>query len=344
MPEFSVIIPVYNVEKYLARCIESITSQIYTDFELILINDGSSDDSGNICNKYAKKDSRIRVIHQKNKGVSAARNIGIKSANGKYIVFVDSDDVVEKDYLSSMAEVDSEVDLVICGIKQVIPGNEPYARKQYEKKQVLDITKRAVLEMILNDANSSSVSKRFKKCIIEERNIYFDERLDLGEDGCFVTEYVGNCKGMQYLDVSAYRYFKYEHKTLSTIDELCIRRVTKSNKKMEAILKGISPNIVENQIWKRKKYQLYPKCIFDILRNKEYCLVKKYKLLKSIFEIDEFQDFVKNIDVCMAEDTELIRRIISTRNVHIVVLVWELLVLKGELIKYKRKIDDKLWN
>ena len=87
MPKISIIVPVYNVEMYIHHCIDSILSQTYTDFELILVDDGSPDNCGNICDAYAQKDSRIRVIHQENSGLSAARNAGMEIANGKYILF-----------------------------------------------------------------------------------------------------------------------------------------------------------------------------------------------------------------------------------------------------------------
>lgn len=93
-PKVSVIVPVYNVEKLLQRCIDSILAQTFTDFELLLIDDGSKDKSGEICDEYAAKDSRIRVFHKQNGGVSTARNIGIDKAQGEWIYFVDSDDIV----------------------------------------------------------------------------------------------------------------------------------------------------------------------------------------------------------------------------------------------------------
>ena len=92
MPEISIIVPVYNVEKYLTRCIDSILNQTFTDFELILVDDGSTDKSGVICDKYSKIDSRIKVIHSKNEGAAQARNYGLDKANGQYVIFVDSDD------------------------------------------------------------------------------------------------------------------------------------------------------------------------------------------------------------------------------------------------------------
>ena len=136
MPEFSVIIPVYNVEKYLGKCIDSILAQTFRDYELILIDDGSLDKSGEICEQYAMKDSRIVVVHQKNGGVSAARNTGIDKAQGRYITFIDSDDSVENNYLSSMYTISEDIDLVIGGIKHIeINGNE--YDELYSKNQSL---------------------------------------------------------------------------------------------------------------------------------------------------------------------------------------------------------------
>ena len=107
-PEVSVIVPVYNVEAYLAQCIDSILAQDYRNFELILVNDGSTDNSGAICERYAAQDRRIRVITQENSGPSTARNTGIKAACGKYIVFVDADDWADADYLSILVDNMSE--------------------------------------------------------------------------------------------------------------------------------------------------------------------------------------------------------------------------------------------
>ena len=100
----SIIVPVYNVEKYLQRCIESILTQTETDFELLLIDDGSKDKSGLICDEYAQKDKRVNVIHKENGGVSSARNLGIEKANGEWICFIDADDYVRQDFLSDIQQ------------------------------------------------------------------------------------------------------------------------------------------------------------------------------------------------------------------------------------------------
>lgn len=117
MPMFSIVVPVYKVESYLPQCIESILSQTYTDFELILVDDGSPDNCGKICDAYAAQDNRIRVIHKENGGVTSARLAGAEAAVGEYIVCIDGDDWISPDYLSNFAECIREYapDIVCCG-------------------------------------------------------------------------------------------------------------------------------------------------------------------------------------------------------------------------------------
>lgn len=117
----SVIIPVYNVEKYLIKCFESITNQTYKNIEIIVIDDGSKDRSGMICDEYAEKDDRIKVIHKENEGVSTARNIGIRNASGEYITFIDSDDYVANNYIEILYDYckKSDADLSVCGVIDV---------------------------------------------------------------------------------------------------------------------------------------------------------------------------------------------------------------------------------
>ena len=117
-PKISVIVPVYNVEKYLSRCIDSILAQTFTDFELLLIDDGSKDKSGEICDEYANKDNHVKVFHKENGGVSSARNLGLDNAQGEWITFVDSDDFVNSDWLSYYAK-SFDVDLIVQGYQVI---------------------------------------------------------------------------------------------------------------------------------------------------------------------------------------------------------------------------------
>lgn len=118
MPEISIIVPVYNVEKYIRKCIESILNQTFSDFELILVDDGSTDNSGKICDEYKLKDDRVIVIHKENSGVSSARNVGIDNANGKFLGFVDGDDYIEKDMYETLYKdiKEFDADISVCQV------------------------------------------------------------------------------------------------------------------------------------------------------------------------------------------------------------------------------------
>ena len=141
MAQISVIVPVYNTEKYLHRCIDSILAQTYTDFELLLINDGSTDESGEICDEYAKKDSRIVVIHKVNEGVSIARNTGIKRSSSKYITFIDSDDYIANDMIEQLyiALHNTESDISVCNFQSKLPldADNDFKVKTYSSMQAL---------------------------------------------------------------------------------------------------------------------------------------------------------------------------------------------------------------
>lgn len=156
---FSIIIPVYNVEQYLDKCLKSISKQTFLDFECIIVDDGSPDNSNAIIDKYVNKDQRFKVIHQKNMGLSAARNTGLDVAKGDYITFVDSDDYIANDYLEKfvLKIASSNADIIICGIIEVF--------KNYENSRVFaNATTEVIKQNILADTWPSFVwNKCYKK-------------------------------------------------------------------------------------------------------------------------------------------------------------------------------------
>ena len=138
-PKVSVIVPVYNTEKYLHRCIDSILAQTFTDFEVLLIDDGSKDGSGKICDEYSAKDSRIRVFHKENGGVSSARNLGLRNAQGEWIIFIDSDDWISESMLHDMHEkaTSEKSDIVYCDLKTVFNEHAKVLHiAKYDSKKV----------------------------------------------------------------------------------------------------------------------------------------------------------------------------------------------------------------
>lgn len=152
MAEVSMIVPVYQVEKYIAQCIESILNQTFQDFELILIDDGSKDQSGRICDLYAAKDDRILVIHTENRGAAAARNVGLDHASGRYITFLDGDDYLDEHMIARLYEeiVDSEYDMVVCDFLNLLPDEEDNFIVHLQEKTV---NGREVLEHLKNERN-----------------------------------------------------------------------------------------------------------------------------------------------------------------------------------------------
>ena len=152
MAEVSMIVPVYQVEKYIAQCIESVLNQTFQDFELILIDDGSKDQSGRICDLYAAKDDRILVIHTENRGAAAARNVGLDHASGRYITFLDGDDYLDEHMIARLYEeiVDSEYDMVVCDFLNLLPDEEDNFIVHLQEKTV---NGREVLEHLKNERN-----------------------------------------------------------------------------------------------------------------------------------------------------------------------------------------------
>ena len=184
-PTISVIVPVYNAEKYLHRCIDSVLAQTYKDFELLLIDDGSKDSSGTICDEYAAQDARVKVFHKENGGVSSARNVGLDHAQGEWVTFVDSDDWVSKDYLEEFDFCTSEIDLHCCHIQ--VEGWKEWVSYPFEDKAWDKMPE--FLSRNLHRLNFP-FAKLFKLSIINEYNIRFDKDISYGEDTLFVYSYL----------------------------------------------------------------------------------------------------------------------------------------------------------
>lgn len=175
MPKISVIVPVYNVEKYIHQCIDSILDQSFSNFELVLVDDGSPDNCGNICDKYSLKDNRIVVIHRENGGLSAARNSGIdwviENSNSSYITFIDSDDWVNKNYLEQLlfAVCDGDADISICGICSFSDGDTVNAQCKYMSPRYLSGRKTCLEYYHLNwTVPIAACAKLYKKDLFQD--------------------------------------------------------------------------------------------------------------------------------------------------------------------------------
>lgn len=196
----SIIVPVYNAEQYLEQCIESVLSQSYDEFELLLINDGSNDKSAEICENYKLQDRRIKVIHQKNSGVASARNRGLETSTGDFVTFLDADDWWEVNYLSVMVFEMTKSDLVICDMikcisegKEIRVGINPNDSDQW-------------CWPILENHSISCWRCMFRLNIIRSNNIKFTHARRTGEDQEFTYRYMLHAKKVTYVPAAIYYY------------------------------------------------------------------------------------------------------------------------------------------
>lgn len=202
MPQISVIVPVYNVEKYLHRCVDSILAQTFTDFELILVDDGSSDNSGIICDEYDSLHNNVKIIHQTNQGVSVARNLGLSYATGDIIVFVDSDDFVEPDYLQSIADEfeSSNAQVVFYGFNKIVPVTNTIIIKNIPQLPKDKLGK--IIELTKADMFGYTCIKAITRDLIDLTR--FDEALNLFEDEVFTCEIMSKCPNISWIKKPLY--------------------------------------------------------------------------------------------------------------------------------------------
>ena len=210
-PTVSIIVPVYNAEKTIGRCVDSILSQQYTDFELLLVDDGSTDSSGAICDSYTLADSRVQVIHKENTGVSDTRNIGISRAAGVYLQFLDSDDWITPDATKLLVETarDHDCDLVISDFYRVV-GERVSRKGDIDEDRVLTREEYAahMMEQPADFYYGVLWNKLYRRDIVESHRLRMDPELSWCEDFMFNLEYIRHAQRFYALQVPIYYYVK----------------------------------------------------------------------------------------------------------------------------------------
>lgn len=203
----SIILPIYNAEQYLRRCLDSILAQSYTDFELLLIDDGSKDSSGAICDAYAVKDSRVRVFHKENGGVSSARNLGLDNALGEYITFCDADDYVTPDWLAAYSEaIANNVDLAIQGYYAIDGDNTVEKNLSPCQGDTIEAKRQLITSLMFQGMYGYLWVKLFRRAIIEEHVIRFDTQSTFREDEQFFSRCLEYTSSFIYTDRVGYYY------------------------------------------------------------------------------------------------------------------------------------------
>lgn len=277
--KISVIVPVYNTAKYLIDTIDSILRQTYKEFELILIDDGSKDNSLKICNSIQKKDKRVIVLHQENQGASAARNAGIKIARGKYICFIDSDDYIEPDMLECLIKNAEkyDVDISCCGLVQVTLDGKVKNHYCHGEKEYFTDMEEIMKNFFINPVYKEILYGPYNKLIRSEivKEIEFNTKYIMGEDLLFNFECLEKAKSFYLENRELYHYIKRENSiTTSKFAEKDFDYIYVADILLKKV-KEKYPNIIEvANIWNyQKKLNICRRfCV-----NEEY--KKKYKNL-----------------------------------------------------------------
>ena len=309
----SIIIPIYNVEKYLEKCLDSILNQTYKNLEIILIDDGSTDNSPNICNSYCEKDKRIKIIHKNNEGVSSARNKGIELSKGKYIVFIDSDDYVSNEHIEVLYDciISNNVDLVISNLIDI---SEDGIILNNEEKESFLMNKDQCLKELLSEDNFYHLccGNIYRKDLLEK--IRFNCKYRIAEDLDFLYRYIKQISSAYFLSKNTYYYLKREGSATNSIysekwnDELKICNFIisemvelENNFHKYAKRKYIRLNI--NQAYRFKlnknqtkilknnikiyKNEMFNSKLFDKEKLKIFLLLKSYYLFKIVSNIKD---------------------------------------------------------
>lgn len=278
----SVIIPVYNVEKYIRQCLDSVIDQTFTNFEVILVDDGSTDRSGDICDEYSKRDTRFKAIHKMNGGSSSARNIGIDASLGECIYFLDSDDWIEKETLEvlllNMGK--NSRSIVICGYA-ISDGSSVISKTKQEF--FTNDSKQIINRFIRKEYSYSVWNKLYCRKLIKENRIYFPTRIKYGEDQSFNLIYLSYCDNSIVISQSLYNY---RIRKGSITNNFSIDSLEHYKASEDLIIKAFKEN---------NKYEEYKELIAahyiyvfndffgSIFRINNLSITKKYLIFKDIF-------------------------------------------------------------
>lgn len=293
--KISIIVPVYNKSDTLKRCIESVLNQDYQNLELILVDDGSSDNSYEICLSYGEKDTRVKVFKKENGGVSSARNFGLKVASGEFIQFVDADDFLEKNMCSKLISsyFENDFDVVVCSYKK-------HTDDKIKNKMSLDFECESISQfkdkfafLFENVLFNSPWNKLYKR---EKINFLFDEDFSLGEDLLFNLEYFKTCKKVKIIKNCLYNYVDKSFDSLSKVySDTLLEKQIYLYKKVKAFSKECFGDDFLygsiDRVFLKEIYYLLKKIVYQ----KDLSKKEKISKIKDILERKEIKNIPKNL-------------------------------------------------
>lgn len=327
-PRVSVIVPVYKAEPYIRRCIDSILNQTLTNFELLLVDDGSPDNCGAICDEYAAKDCRVRVIHKQNGGVSSARNTGIDAARGEYVAFIDSDDYVDKEYLEMLTKHNCDFGMCV-GVKhlengQVCPGADM-------EEEVAEVTTENLLKWASEGRLLVVWGKAYRIDVLRRNNIRFRNDLCYGEDTVFAMMCAKSCRTASFVKKKMYHYIKHPGESLSKrISESSVQSYDIRDQFLiswcrelgadEDFYKKVSLSGKQKMKW----------AFMEIFETKSMKLAKRLEWYRLFFSLPTFHN---NIQLLFSECSYGLRRVLSLRSPVLLALYQFLANIKGAIVR-----------
>lgn len=324
VPLISIIVPVYNVETVLPVCLDSILRQSFQDFELLLVDDGSQDRSSIICDEYARKDERIRVFHQKNGGVSSARNKGLKEAIGEYLVFIDSDDWIQDDFFSVIQPYLGVFDVILFGLDLVTPDGHsirkfvpPFEMSENDMTKLADI----LYALFRIDLLGYVIATVVRRDIVVAHSLKFDERFSLHEDSLFFLDCCKYASSFVSLAQTPYKYVYYEkvgRRTLSNTIPANYKEILQlRQRKMTELLSSIEMCEKERHFIEGRLMYNYCRVSLDIALSQNRGRIRAVKDC-----IEEFAD--KEIVVCSAKES-ILHFFVKKRMPHMIFIAKKLL-------------------
>ncbi|MDR7073361.1 glycosyltransferase [Fictibacillus barbaricus] len=330
-PVLSIVVPIYKVENYLENCINSILSQTYSDFELILVNDGSPDNCGEICEYYKRKDKRVKIIHKENGGVSSARNKGIEISKGEYIAFVDPDDTIEPNMYEVLLEnaLHLNADIVVCPIKTINVETSTYSTSSIWKNTNSVIGKKAIEDYIIpsilkNKTFSlvSSVNKLYRKSLFN--SFKFEEHKHHSEDARLNFKFLTITNNLVFVEQPLYNYYKHKRESLTQIFRENFYDYIVDNKKLLIEICN-SYKLKDYTIYVKNHYTSVTLSYIQEVVKSPLTINEKYKIISTILNDIHFNEDLKGYKCpsfyykllkvfCFNKNERLLYKVIFTKN------------------------------
>lgn len=341
IPSLSIIVPIYNTEDYLHRCIDSILSQTFEDYELILIDDGSYDTSGIICDYYMNLDSRIEVFHTSNNGVSQARNIGLKKSKGKYVTFIDSDDWIDNNYLACLMK--NKADFVCEKYKVWNENNELIYISQEKNNNYYyeSLTSSLIIDLLIKGVFNGIACKLYKNSIIKKFSINFDVSIDFGEDTLFNIQYIKYIKSLSINDNANYNYVVYHNNRATLSHTYSNEKILTAKKANYEICKNITfiDEKQKNDFYNKRMSYIYNDYLNYI---RSLNLYSYYKALQILINDNTFNDCCKNDQINIIKLIKIIKDRNSKHLFFISFFDYEMNKIKNFI--YKKTINLSIKN